>query len=140
MKLNGFSFDKLRLESLDTQTVKGRGTVQEDRVSFHHVLQDIVNHRFFSVNDLLGRFYRFYNTPFNEFTDDERFIKFSGHIFWNAAFVHFKLGADNDNRTGGVIHTLTEQVLAETSLLPFQAVGKRFQRTVRVGFNSARFA
>ena len=37
VKLNGLTLDKLGLESLNTKTVKRRGTVEEHRVALHHV-------------------------------------------------------------------------------------------------------
>ncbi len=36
---------------------------------------------FLSTN-FLGRFYCFYNTSFNQLTDDKWFEQFSSHIFW----------------------------------------------------------
>ncbi len=46
-------------------------------------------------------------------------------------------GTNHDNRTTGVVDALTQQVLTETTLLTFDHVSKRFQRTlVRTG-NSA---
>ncbi len=38
--------------------------------------------------------------------------------------------ANHDNGTARVINTLAQQVLAETSLLTFDHVGQRFQRTL----------
>src|SRR5205823_12196634 len=46
------------------------------------------------------------------------------------ALVQLELGTDHDDGTAGVVHALAEQVLAEASLLAFQRVGERLQRTV----------
>ena len=54
VKLDGFAFNHLWLESLDTQTVKGRGTVEQHWMTFHHILQNVPNHRVATVNNLLG--------------------------------------------------------------------------------------
>ena len=54
VKLNCFSFDQLRLEGLDTQTVKGRSTVEQHRVSFQYVFKDIPNYRFLLIYNFLG--------------------------------------------------------------------------------------
>jgi len=90
VKLDGFTLDKLGLECLDTQTVQGRGTVQQHRMSFHHIFEDIPDHGIFPVHNLLGGFNGLDDTSFNEFSDDERFVQFSRHIFGQTAFVHIQ--------------------------------------------------
>ena len=96
VQLNSFSFDHLRLESLNTQTVKCRRTVQQYRMTLHYVFS---------------------------------------HQFRNTAFTHLQFRTYDDNRTGRIVNTLTQQVLTETSLLTFQAVRKRFQRTVGISLH-----
>ena len=54
MQLDSLTFYHLGLESLDTQAVQCRSTVQQHRVSFHHVFQNIPNHRLLAVYNLLG--------------------------------------------------------------------------------------
>ena len=54
--------------------------------------------------------------------------------------MHLQLRAYDDNRTRGIVHTLTEKVLTETSLLTLKAVGKRLERTVDVALHRARLA
>ena len=44
--------------------------------------------------------------------------------------MHLQLRTYHDNRTGGEVHTFTQQVLTETSLFTLQTVAQRFQRTV----------
>ena len=44
--------------------------------------------------------------------------------------MHFKLRAYNDNGTAGIVYTLTEKVLTETTLLTFKHIGKRFKRAI----------
>ncbi len=48
--------------------------------------------------------------------------------------------AYHDNRTCGIVHTLTEKVLTETALLTFKAVGKRLQRAVDVALHCRRLS
>lgn len=47
------AFNHLRLEGLNTQTVKCRSTVQQYRVSLHYMFQDIPDNRFLAVYNLL---------------------------------------------------------------------------------------
>ncbi len=39
-----------------------------------------------------------------------------------------QLGVGNDNRTAGVVDTLTQQVLTETTLLALEGLGERLER------------
>ncbi|MPM20224.1 hypothetical protein SDC9_66653 [bioreactor metagenome] len=54
MKLNGFAFDKFGLESLNTEAVKGRSTVEHNRMSFEYILENVPNDRILAVNNFLG--------------------------------------------------------------------------------------
>ncbi len=42
----------------------------------------------------------------------------------------FSYGPTNDNRTAGIVDTLTQQVLTEAALLALEHIGKRLQRAV----------
>ena len=132
MQLDSFAFNHLRLESLNTQTVKCRGTVQQYRMAFHHVFQDIPDNRFFTIHNLLGTLYSLHNTTLNQLADNEWLVKFGSHQFRNTTLTHLQFRTNNDYRTCGIIDTLTQQVLTETSLLTFQTIGKRLQRTVSI--------
>ena len=44
MQLNGFAFDQNRLKGLDAQTVQGGGTVEQHRMLFDHLFQDVPHH------------------------------------------------------------------------------------------------
>ena len=72
VQLNGLTLDQLRLECLDTQTVQRWSAVQEHRVPFQHVLQNIPNYRIFPVNNFLSGLHRLHNASFNEFANNER--------------------------------------------------------------------
>ena len=124
VQLDCLTFDHLGLECLNTETVKCRSTVQQHRMTLHHVFQNIPDNRFLAIYNLLGTLYRLHDTALNELTDDERLIKLSCHQFWNTAFTHFQLWTYNDYRTCGIVDTLTQQILTETSLLALQTVRK----------------
>ena len=122
VQLNGFSLNQLRLESLNTQTVKCRGTVEQYRVTFHHVLQDIPYHRLAAVNNLLGALHRLHDTTLDKLADDKRLVKLSSHQLGQTALTHLQLWAHYDHGTSGIVYTLTQQVLAETALFSLQGV------------------
>src|ERR1700730_1942664 len=44
--------------------------------------------------------------------------------------MEFELGADNDNRTPGVIDSFTQKVLPEATTFALEHIAQRFERTV----------
>ena len=66
---------------------------------------------------------------FNQFFHDERLEQLQRHFLRQTALIEFQFRSDYDYRTSGVVNTLTQQVLSETSLLTLQHVGQRFQRS-----------
>ena len=140
MKLDGLTFDQFRLEGLDRKPVQRRSPVEHYRVTAKDIFEDLPDDRVFPVDQFLGRFHRFNDTALDQFPDNERLEQFSSHPFRQTAFVQFERRADHDNRTTGVIHTLTEQVLTETALLAFQDIAQRFQGAAAFRFYSVGFA
>ena len=122
VELNSLTLDKLRLECLDRQTVKCRGTVKHNRMTLHHVLKDIPDNRLTTVYYLLSALYSLHDTALNELTDDKWLIELGSHKLWQTNLAHIELRTYDDNRTTRVVNTLTEQVLTETSLLTLQRV------------------
>src|SRR5690606_2110810 len=53
-----------------------------------------------------------------------------GHLLGQTALVQLQLRTDDDDRTARVVDALTEQVLAETTLLPLQHVAEGLQGAV----------
>ena len=131
------TFDKFRLEGLDTQTVQRRSTVQQNRVTFQDVFKDVPYDRILAVDNLLGRLHGLDDAALDELADHERLEQLGGHVLRQTAFVHIQVGTDHDDRTARVVNTFTEQVLTESTLLTFQAVAQRLERTVGVGLHSA---
>ena len=120
MQLDSLTLDHLRLECLDTETVKCRGTVQHNRMTLHHILQNIPDNWLTTINNLLGTLDSLYDTTLNQLTDDEWFVKLCSHQLRKTALAHLQLRTYNDYRTSRVVNTLTQQVLTETSLLTLQ--------------------
>src|ERR1041385_2889132 len=96
MQLDCFSFNQLWLECLDTKSVQGRSTVEQNRMSFQHVFQNIPNDRVFTVNNLLSALHGLNNTTLNHLTNNERFEKLCSHVLRKTAFVEFHIRS-NDN-------------------------------------------
>ena len=134
VQLDGFTFDQNRFECLNTQTVQGWRTVQQDRVFADNFVQDIPNDSFFALNHLLSGFDGGGQATQFQLAVDERFEQLQRHFLRQTALMQTQVWTYGDNRTTGVVNAFTEQVLAETTLFTFDHIGQRFQRTfVRTG-------
>ena len=130
MQFNCTAFGQDGFESLDTQSVEGRCTVEEYRMFFDNFFENIpydgactFYHAFSTLN--IGSFATVYQTFHNE-----RFEKFQSHFFRQAALMHFQFRTYYDYRTTGVVNAFTQKVLTETTLFTFEHIGQRFQGTV----------
>ena len=128
--LDGVAFDQHRLERLDAHAVQRRGAVEHDRVLVDHLFEDVPHLRVAALEHLLGRLDRVGQAVLLELADDERLVELQRDLLGQAALVQLELGADDDDRPGGVVHALAEQVLAEAALLALDHVGQRLQRAV----------
>ena len=99
MELDSLTLNHLRLECLNTESVKCRCTVEKNRMTFHHVLKNIPNHRVFPVDNLLCGLDGLHDAALNQFPDDERFVKLGCHKFRQTALVHLELRSNDDDRT-----------------------------------------
>ena len=130
MKLDRLTFYQDRLESLDSQTVKCRGTVQHNRMLFDNVFKNIPHlglkllYHFLRVFDVMR------SSVCNQLLHNKRFKQLDGHLFRQTALINLKFRTNYDNRTSGVIHTFAQKVLTETAGFTFQHVGKGFQGSV----------
>ena len=124
MELDGLTLYELRLECLYTETVKCRRTVEEHGMTLHHILENIPDDGLATVDNLLCALDRFHDAALDELAYDERLVKLGCHEFRKTALAHFKLRTDNDDRTCGIVDTLTEKVLTETSLFSFERIGQ----------------
>ena len=117
MQLNSLTLNHLRLECLDTESVKRRGTVQHNRMTLHYILKNIPDNWLATINNLLGALNSLNDTTLNQLTDDKWFVKLCSHQFRKTTLTHLQLWTYNDYRTGRIVNTLTQQVLTETTLL-----------------------
>ena len=100
VQLDSLTLDEFRLESLDTQTVQCRCTVQEHGMTLHDVLEDIPDDGLTTVDNLLGRLHRLHDSALDELADDERLVELGCHQLRQTALAHLQLRTDDDNRTG----------------------------------------
>ena len=99
VQLYSLTLDKLRLEGLDTQTVKRRSTVEQNRMTLHHMLKDIPDDGVLAVHNLLGTLHRLHDAALNEFTDDEWLVELSSHQLRQTTLSHLELRTYYNHRT-----------------------------------------
>ena len=130
VQLNGFTFDEYRFKGLDTQAVQCWRTVQQYGVLANHFSENIPHFRWLAFNHLLGCFNGGSETTGLQFAKDKGLEQFQRHFLGQTTLVQAQGGANNNDRTSGVINTLTQQVLTEAALLAFDHVGQRLQGTL----------
>ena len=118
MELDGSAVNQYRLKGLNGQTVQGRCPVQKDRMLLDYIFQsvpdafvDLVDLLFgiLNVGSLLG---------FHQPLHHKGLEQLQSHFSGQSALVDLQFRTDYDYRTAGIVHTLTQQVLTEPSLLP----------------------
>src|SRR5260221_10123356 len=82
----------------------------------------------FPYTTLLGPLHRLGDALLHQLVDDERLEQLDRHRLGQAALVQPELGAHHDDRAAGVVHPLTEQVLAEPALLALEHVREALER------------
>src|SRR5262249_47236989 len=127
-QLDRLAFDQNRLESLDTQTVQGRRTIEQYRMLANDLVENIPDFGLLLLDKFLrlldGRRQAFGIEP----RIDERLEELHCPLLWQAALMQLELRTDHDHRAARIVDALTQQVLPEAALLAFEHVGKRFQR------------
>ena len=130
VNLDGLAFHQHRLESLNAQAVKRWSAVQQYRMIFNHLFQDVPYDGLLLLHHFLGLLDGGAVSGLLQPVIDERLEQFQRHLLRQAALVQLELGTDHDHRTSGVVDALAEQVLTEAALLALQRVGQRLQRAV----------
>ena len=137
VQLNSLTFNQLWLECLDTKTVQGWCTVQKYWVLGNCFFQNVpylwtltLNHALCRLNVL--RIVVFYQTFHNEWLE-----QLQCHQLWKTTLVQLQLRTNNNYRTTGIVNTLTQQVLTETTLLTLEQVAQGLQWTATWASNWA---
>ena len=86
------------------------------------LIQDVPHFGTLFLHHLLGALDSRYMLVLLELVVDERFEQLQGHLLGDTALVKLELRTDNDNATTGVVHTFTQKVLAEPSLLALEHI------------------
>ena len=128
--LDGLPFHQHGLEGLNAEAVQRRGAVEEDRVVFDDLLENIPDHGLLALDHLFGALDGGGMALLFQPVIDERLEQLESHLLGEAALVQLQLGSHHDYRTARVVDALAEEVLAETSRFSLERVAERLQRTV----------
>src|SRR4051794_28545719 len=130
VNLDRLTFNKYRLKSLDSQTVKRRSTVKKNRMLADHVLENVPNDRLLAFDHFACLLDRGSVLVFFKLVVDERLEKLESHLLGKSTLVQLELRTDYDNRTSRIVNAFSEKVLAETSLLTLERAGQRLERAI----------
>ncbi|CAB4993013.1 unannotated protein [freshwater metagenome] len=97
---------------------------------FDDVFEDVPHLGAATFDHALGRLDVLRQLLVDEALHDEGLEQLEGHELRQTALVQLERGADDDDRTTGVVDALAEQVLAEPALLALQHVGQRLERAI----------
>ena len=140
VQLNSLTLNQLGLKSLDTQTVQGRCTVKQHRVLTNNLSQYVPNLGVRTLHHTLGGLNVLSPLLLNQALHNEGLEQLQGHLAGQTTLVQLELGATDDYRTARVVHTLTQQVLTETTLLTLEHVRQALERAVTDAGNRAATA
>ena len=130
MQLDGLAFHQHRFEGLNAQTVQGRSTVQKHGMITNDIFQNIPDFRACLFHLALGGLDIVCLFQGNQLFHDEGLEEFKRHVLGKTALVKLEFRTNHDNASAGVVNTLAEQVLTETSLLAAEQIAEGFQGTV----------
>ena len=127
VQLDRLTLNQHRLKRLDTQTVQGWRTVQQNWMLANNLFQDVPNFWPLTLNHSFGCLNGVGQSVQLQLGKNERLKQLQRHFLGQAALMQLQLWPNHDHRTTGVVHALTQQVLAEATLLTFQHVRQGFE-------------
>ena len=130
VQLDGLTLDELRLERLDAQAVQGRCAVQQHGALADDLLEHVPDLRTRTLDHALCALDVLRVAQVDESLDHERLEQLQRHLLGQTALVQLELRTDDDDRTAGVVDALSEQVLAETTLLSLEHVAQGLEGAV----------
>ena len=122
MKFKSLTLYKYRLECLYAKSVKCRRTVEHYRMTLDNSFKCVPDLRLSTFYSLSCCLYVLSMTALYKYFHYKGLEKFESHLFRKTALIHFKLRTYDDNRTSGIVNTLSKKVLTETSLLALEHV------------------
>lgn len=97
MELDSLPFDQYGFEGLDSKAVEGRGTIEEDMLSFDYLIKRVPDIFPFIFDDFLRMFDIVGDLILYELSDDERLEESQCHDLRETALVHCQIRSDDDD-------------------------------------------
>src|SRR5690625_3562384 len=116
------------------ESVMCRRLFQHTRLSVNLIFQYFPYYLVSSVTYFLCAFNSLDISTLDQSSDDKRLKEFNRHLLRKSALMHFEFRPHNNDRTTRIVDPLTEQVLPESTALPFQHITEGFQRTVVIPY------
>src|SRR5258707_7877912 len=130
VQLNGAAFDQHGLKSLDTQKGQRGSAVQEEWMVLNNLFQYVPDLWLDTLDKALGALDIMREVLLNQFAHDKRLEELQRHFLGQTALVQLEFGTNHDHRAARVVHTLAQQVLAETALLALEHVGQALELVI----------
>src|SRR3989344_8533487 len=127
MYLYGIALDQYRSESLYRLPVKSWCAVQKNIFVFDSLFENRPHFGRFIFYETAGTAYVVGELAREKTLNNERAEKFKDHVLGQAALVEREVGADDDDRTAGIVDAFPEKILTEIAVLALEVVGKRFK-------------
>ena len=127
VQTDSLALDELRLESLNRETVQSGSAVEQDRVAFGHLVENVPHFGRLFLDHLLRATDGVDVATLLEHANDERLEQHESHLLRKTTLVELEFRTDDDDGTTRVVHALAEQVLAETAAFALEHVGQRFE-------------
>ena len=130
VELDRLALDQHRLEGLHAEAVKRGGAVEEDRVLLDHLRQDVPHLGPLVLDHLARGLDGRDEALLLQLGVDEGLEQLQSHAVGKPALMKPEFGADDDHRSPGIVHALTEQILPEATGLALEHVGETLQRSL----------
>ena len=117
------------MESLDREFVECRRTVEKHRILIDNLLEALPDHIVTIFDHFFGLLKSRRIAFFFQFGHEVWFEKLQCHQFRQTTLIHAKIRTYNDDGTSRKVDTFPKEVLAKTSLFPFDDLTQRLQRS-----------
>ncbi len=130
MQMYRLTLDQDRFEGLNAETMERRRAVEQHRMLLDHLFEDVPDFRTHPFDHALRALDVVREPAVDQLLHHERLEELERHLFGQAALMQLERRTDHDDRTSRIVDALAEQVLPEASLLAFENVGERLERTI----------
>ena len=130
VQLNRLPFHQDRFEGQNPEAVQRGCAVEKHGMLLNHFFQAVPHGGVHALDKSLRRLDVLRNLALHQGLHDERLEELKRHFLRQTTLVQLQVRADHDDRTAGVVHSLTKQVLTEPAFLTLQHVAEGLKRAL----------